>query len=230
MGMRRSALPIGAWLLLAVAPCSHGLPPQEPAARTAGFPRVRPFLDAGPPNLRLIGSTVRLRNGIPFYTLAYYVNLAELRTALGTAPPTLQEAARVLIGGRVTQGFMTRFEQGVGKERRKEFLLENLELYWPGPGFRKDSATLQGFMPFFESALERAEETRIWIRNGSIYTQKPGQKAVRTADPDLCHAFVNSYLGDQKKPGADRIMRADLLKDLAEILAEPRPGGRSSTR
>lgn len=216
------------WLLLAAAP---GLPghPQE-APRSAPFPRLRPFLDEGRPSLRLVGSAVRSRNGIPFYTLAYYVNLAELRTALGAAPPTIAEAARVLAAGKVSQGFLTRFDQGVGKERRVEFLLENLGIFWPGPGFRKDSPSLQAFLPFFDTPLERGEETRIWIRNGSIYTQKPGQRAVRTADPDLCRAFVNSYLGEVKKPGADRIMREDLLGDLAEALAETRPQGRSSTR
>lgn len=230
-GMRRGFLQVGAWLLAAAMPCLPGPASQPaPAAKPAPFPRTRAFLDEGPPNLRLIGSTVRLRNGIPFYTLAYYVNLAELRAAIGATVPTMAEAARVLIGGKVSQGFMTRFEQGVGRERRVEFLLENLELYWPGPGFRRDSATLQGFLPFFDRALERAEETRIWIRNGSIYTQGPGQKAARTADADLCHAFVNSYLGDLKKPGADRIMREDLLKNLADILAEPRPGGRPAAR
>ncbi len=229
--MRWGSLRVGAWLLLAAAPCLPGPGPQPmAAAKPTPFPRSRPFLDEGSATLRLVGTAVRLRNGIPFYTLGYYVNLEELRAALGTGAPTIQDAARILIQGRVAQGFVTRFDQGVGRERRQEFLLENLELYWPGPGFRRDSPTLQAFLPFFDSALERGEETRLWIRNGSIFAQRPGQKPVRTADPDLCQAFVNSYLGDLKKPGADRIMREDLLRNLAEILAEPRPGGRSSTR
>jgi hypothetical protein len=124
----------------------------------------------------------------------------------------------VLIQGKVAQCYVTRFEQSISKDRRMEFLLENLRRYWEGPGFRSDAPAMKSFLPFFDAALERGEETRIWIRNGAIFTGKGGQKPVKTEDPDLCRAFANSYLGDLRKPGADRIMREDLLKDLPALL------------
>jgi hypothetical protein len=171
---------------------------------------------------------VRKRNSIPFYTLAFYASLPELRLVLGSAGPwTVQELANALLQGRIAQGYVTRFEQGVGRERRVEFLLENLELYWDGPGFRSDTPTLKAFLPFFDTSLARGEETQIWIRNGNIFTRQPGGKPVKTIDPELCRAFANSYLGDLKKPGADRILREDLLKELPTLLEEasrpPRP-------
>jgi hypothetical protein len=220
-----------AGLLLAGTPCSPATPSQEvAAAKSAAFPLRRAFLDEGPNALHFVGSAVRLRNGIPFYTIAYYLNLAELRAALGPGARPLPEMARVLIQGKVSQCFVTRFEQGVSKDRRMEFLLENLQLYWDGPGFRRDAPSLKSFLPFFDTALEKGEETRVWIRGGSIYTDKAGQKASRTVDPDLCRAFINSYLGDLRKPGADRIMREDLLKDLPDMLYDSRPVYRPSPR
>lgn len=214
-------------LLLVGAP---GLCDPLGPARTGGFPPRLAFLGQGPPNLRLVGTGVRTRNAIPFYTLAFYVNLAELRAALGPRPRSIPELAKVLIQGKVAQCYVTRFEQGVSKDRRVEFLLENLRLYWDGPGFRRDAPTLKSFLPFFDVALERGDETRIWIRNGAIFTSKAGQKPARTEDPDLCRAFANSYLGELRKPGADMIMREDLLKDLPALLASDAPPRAPSAR
>jgi hypothetical protein len=213
--MRRVCRLGALWLFLAGILLLSG--PAE-LARTGGFPARRAFLDEGPMNLHLVGSSVRYRNAIPFYTLAYYVNLAELRSALGPGTRSIPELSRVLIQGKVAQCYVTRFEQSISKDRRMEFLLENLRRYWEGPGFRSDAPAMKSFLPFFDAALERGEETRIWIRNGAIFTGKGGQKPVKTEDPDLCRAFANSYLGDLRKPGADRIMREDLLKDLPALL------------
>lgn len=204
-----------ACLLLATA-WAGWAPAQD--ARAGGFPPRRGLLDEGPAALHLVGTVVRHRNAIPFYTLAYYVDLRELRRAIGPGRRSIEELARVLIQGRIAQGYVTRFEQGVGKERRVAFLLENLELYWEGGGFRRDSPTLGAFLPFFDAALERGEETQVWIHRGVIYTRKPGLRANRTEDPDLCRAFANSYLGDLRKPGADRVLREDLLRRLPALL------------
>ena len=215
--MRRIFPTVTAGLLLAVAGCA-ALAQGAVAARNVNFPARRAFLDEGGRSLQLVGTVVRLRNAIPFYTLAYYVNLGELRGALGSAPRTTPEMARILIQGKVSQAYVTRFEQGVSRERRVEFLLENLRLYWDGPGFRPDSPSFRSFLPFFDAALERGEETQVWIRNGAIITRKAGLKPVTTNDPGICRAFVNSYLGELRKPGADRIMRDDLLHDLPALL------------
>lgn len=204
---------------------------QAPAdARTAAFPPLRGFLDEGPGSMTLVGTAVRFRNAIPFYTLAYYVNLAELQAALGPGARTLTKMGRVLSQGKISQGYVTRFEQGVSKDRRVEFLMENLQLYWDGPEFSPDTPTLRAFLPFFDVALERGEETQVWIRNGSIYTRKPGAKPTRTADAALCRAFANSYLGDLRKPGADRIMRNDLLSGLPAALEDAARRRRPSPR
>lgn len=196
--------------------------PARAETRAGGFPARRGFLDEGPATLQLVGTVVRHRNAIPFYTLAYYVDLRELRRAIGPGRRSLQELAQVLIQGRIAQGYVTRFEQGIGKERRVDFLLENLEQYWEGGGFRRDAPALRSFLPFFDAALERGEETQVWIHRGVIFTRKPGLRANRTEDPELCRAFANSYLGDLRKPGADRILREDLLRQLPALLERVR--------
>lgn len=214
----RSSLPTAMACLLLAAESSVVLAQGSVVTRNTHFPVRRAFLDEGSRNLHLVGTVVRLRNAIPFYTLAFYVNLVELRGALGSAPRTTTEMARTLMQGKVSQAYVTRFEQGVSRERRVEFLLENLQLYWDGPGFRPDSASFRSFLPFFDAPLERGEETQVWIRNGAIITRKAGGKPVVTNDPGICRAFVNSYLGDLRKPGADRIMRDDLMRDLPALL------------
>lgn len=214
----RSTLPTALACLVLAAQSCVVLAQGSVATRSTRFPARRAFLDEGSRNLHLVGTVVRLRNAIPFYTLAYYVSLPELRGAMGSAPRTTLEMARILIQGKVSQAYVTRFEQGVSRERRVEFLLENLQLYWDGPGFRPDSPTFRSFLPFFDASLERGEETQVWIRNGAIITRKAGSKPVVTNDPGICRAFVNSYLGDLRKPGADRIMREDLLRNLPALL------------
>ena len=71
--------------------------------------------------------------------------------------------------------------------------------------------------------------TRV-ARNGTAFTRKSGQKPHRTADPALCRAFINSYLGDLRMPGADRILREDLLRDLPAKLEADAARARPSPR
>lgn len=230
-GMVQRWRPVAGCLLLVGGVVRSAQPLQGlPPLREAAFPERIGFLEEGPKSLRLLGTAVRVRNGLPFYSLGYYVNLAELRAAAGPGPRTLAELAQLLIQAKVSQGFVTRFEQRVSRERRVEFLLENLRLYWVDPGFREDAASLRSFLPFFDTGLERGEETQVWIRNGSIFTRTPGQKATRTADAGISRAFVNSYLGDLRKPGADRILRDDLLRDLPRLLEAEAPRPRPSPR
>ncbi|MBI4911969.1 MAG: hypothetical protein HY823_04470 [Acidobacteria bacterium] len=191
---------------------------QVPAAPDS-FPSSRSFLDEGRPTLDLAGTEIRIRNGIPFYTLAFYVNLKELRGAAGPGPWTLDRLAGILVGARVSQAYVTRFHQPVGRERRMEFLLENLRRYWDGPGFREDTPAMRQFLAFFDWPLERNAETVVWLRAGVIYTRRPGQKATGTRDPGICRAFSASYLSALPKPGADAPMRDALLKDLPGLLA-----------
>ncbi len=217
-------------ILAGASLCSGaGSPALESLAPHAAFPERIGFLEEGPKTLRLVGTVVRVRNGIPFYTLAYYVNLAELRAAAGPAR-SLPELAQVLVQGKVAQGYLTRFEQRVSRDRRMEFLVGNLRLYWDGPGFREDSPTLRSFLAYFDRGLERGEVTEVWIRNGAAYTRAPGRKPTRTADPALCRSFASSYLGDLRMPGADRILREDLLRDLPALLEAEPPRPRSSPR
>ncbi len=185
------------------------------------FPPVRGFLDEGPANLTLVGTGVRIREGIPFYTVGYYVHLTDLRALAGPGPYDWRELAKLLIEGKVAQGLVTRFHQPVGKARRVEFLVVNLKRWWPEPRFDEGNPSVRQFVAFFDEPLARGEETQVWFRGGVAFTRKPGKSVHRTPDRSISRAFLGSYLGGQVMEGAEHPLQQDLLKGLPDLLQNP---------
>lgn len=201
-------------LLVALAPVSASTGPMGPVR----FPPARGFLDEQPGGLVLVGAAVRMREGIPFYSLGYYINLSELLPLAGPGPHNLAQLARILMEGRVQQAFITRFHQPVSRERRRAFLLTNLKRWWPEPEFNEAAPTVRQFVAFFDEPLARGEETEVWIRKGVAFTRKPGKPFHRTSDRSICRAFLASYLSGETMEGAEQPLQQDLLRDLPDLL------------
>jgi hypothetical protein len=209
------------WKVALLLPCLFAPPGLWAGLEPIGmvrFPLARGFLDERPHNLTLVGTGVRTREGIPFYSVGYYVNLVELRAAAGPGPSDLDELARILTEGKVAQGIITRFHQPVSQSRRVEFLVVNLRRWWPEPGFDERLPAVRRFVSFFNESLSRGEETQVWFKAGVAYTRKPGRKVHQLPDRSICRAFLGSYLSGQVMEGAAKPLQKDLLRDLLELM------------
>jgi len=196
-----------------------GQPAQKPVPQLRPAPATRLFLDVNPPRLQMVGTVVRKRLGEDFYRLMLYVDIKGLRARLGPKTKNPELLAQALASGQVHHAYITRFERGVGRARRMEFLLENLKKSWPTQNFDPESPTLRQFSLFFDQPLNKLDETEVWIGpKGSITTRMAGGPPHETRDPILASAFAATYFGEACM---DQAMKQELLSRLLPLLESP---------
>lgn len=196
-----------------------GQPAQGPLPQLRPAAPSRLFLDANPPHLQMIGTVVRKRLGEDFYRLTLYVDIKGLRTKLGSKAKSTENLAQILASGQIHHAYITRFERGVGRPRRMEFLLENLKKSWPTGNFDPESPSLKQFSLFFDQPLNKRDETEVWVSpKGSITTRMAGGPPYETKDPVIASAFAATYFGEACM---DKAMKQELLSRLLPLLGTP---------
>jgi len=176
-------------------------------------------LDSRPPKLQLVGTVVRKRLGEDFYLLALYVDIRGLRARLGSKAKSTELLAQALAHGQIHHAYITRFERGVGRPRRMEFLLENLKKSWPTENFDPESPSLKQFSLFFDQPLNKRDETEVWVSpRGTIITRMAGGPPHETKDPVIAAAFAATYFGEACM---DKAMKQELLSRLLSLLETP---------
>lgn len=202
------------------APGLVASPPLEIVERASreGFPLERPFLDGGPEARRLeaCGVYLRIRDGAKLYALCLYVDMPRLLSLTRGHARTPRLVADLLMGGKVSHAFVSRFVQPIPRANRMAFLKGHLETYWPGGGFDANAAGLKEFLNFFDRELKAGVETQVWIDEGGVIaTREAGGPVQKTGNSKLCRAFTASYFAKQPM---DLPMRESLLKDIIKVL------------
>lgn len=215
----RSLIPslIGAGLFAPGLVAAMPLEIVERASRE-GFPLERNFLDGGPESRRLeaCGVYLRIRDGAKLYALCLYVDMPRLLSLTRGHARTPRLVADLLMGGKVSHAFISRFVQPIPRANRMAFLKGHLETYWPGGGFDPNAAGLSEFLGFFDRELKAGVETQVWIDEGGIIaTRETGGSIQKTGNSRLCRAFTSSYFARQPM---DLPMRDSLLKDIIKVL------------
>lgn len=198
-----------------------------PAPRTAGsdgpaeeFPAERAFPGRPRQEVRAAGVSTRHKFGEDFYRICLYVDARELAARAAESERSPAALARLLVSGKVSHGYVTRFLRGVGREARVSFLIGNLRAYWPDSKFDPRAPSLRAFRAFFDRYLARDAVTEVFIdARGALYTREGQGPVTKTRDARIARAFAASYLAERSM---DDEMKAQLIAGLPGLLEATR--------